>query len=339
MKFKLDGFLDNLFDWVDSFRSDNQNGYFSVRRNQTNPSLYGLTDMVYNLVIPNRLNQYLSIHKDIKKEIWIKKIKAFQNPKNGWFKEPGFNFGFHFKEHSTAFAISALDLLGGSPKYNLKIKNKLNTEKRVIRWLKKTPEWGLLFWAGSHRGGGVGAIFATLNNYPHNNFFDWYFEWLDERADPDVGYWRIGWNHKFKKRLTIQELGGSIHYYWIYEYLNRPIPYPEKVIDSTLFLQNENGLWDGDVSYCIDLDAIFALMRCQRNIGEYRKEDIKNAILKYLEYTIPTLNDREFLFNRYDTSHRLTGCLEAIAEIYKFYPELFDFSEDWIETLDCTPWI
>ncbi|MFX0074397.1 MAG: hypothetical protein ACFE96_03070 [Candidatus Hermodarchaeota archaeon] len=338
-RYNLNNFLTNLFKWVNSFRVNNQSGFFSVKQNQKSPTLYGLTDMVYNLLIPNQLDDYLAKYTELSKDEWIEKIKSFQNSKTGWFKEPRFNFGFHFKEHSSAFATSALKLLGAEPSFEFNIREKLNTQAKVNNWLKRSPEWGLLFWPGSHRGGGVASIFATLNRAPHNNFFIWYFDWLDKKADPKVGYWRIGWIYKLKKRLTIHELGGSIHYYWIYEFLNRPIPYPEKVIDSTLALQNDKGLWDGDVSYCIDLDAIFALLRCQRLVPSYRNQDITEAILKYLDYTIPSLNDRDFLFNRYDNSHKLTGCLGAIAEVYKYHPELFDLPKPWIQTLDITPWI
>ncbi len=340
-KYNLDLFLENLFNWVDSFKFNNKSGQFCVKREEKKPSLYGICDIVYNLIIPNQLSQYFETHKneDIKK--WIKVIQSYQNPKTGWIKEPGFNFGYHFKEHSTAFAVSILKLLNSKPQYRLKISNKLNSKRKVEKWLRTKPEWGLLFWPGSHRGGGIGAIYATLGSdyYPHENFFKWYFDWLDSRADRNVGYWRLGWNYKFKKRLTKHELGGSIHYYWIYEFFNHPIPYPEKVIDSTLKLQNEYGLWDGDVSYCIDLDAIFSLNRCCIQTNGYRKDDIKGSILKYLDYTIPTLNNKEFLFSHYDNTHRLTGCLEAIAEIQKYYPELFDMSQPWKETLDITPWI
>jgi hypothetical protein len=338
-KYNLKSFLANLFDWVNSHRVDNKTGFFSAKANQNSPTLYGLTDMVYNLLIPNQLDEYLLKYTELNKEKWIEKIQSYQNSKTGWFKEPGFNFGYHFKEHSSAFATSALKLLGAEPLFEFKISNKLISQPKVNNWLKKVPEWGLLFWAGSHRGGGVASIFATIKKLPHDEFFDWYFGWLDNRADPKVGYWRIGWNHKLRKRLTIQELGGSIHYYWIYNYMNRPIPYPEKVIDSTLALQNERGLWDKDVSYCIDLDAIFALLRCQKLVPSYRNQEIKGAILKYLDYTIPSLNDRDFLFFRYDNSHKLTGCLGAIAEVYKYYPELFDFPKPFIQTLDITPWI
>ena len=335
-------FFKHFFDWIDNFKMNNTAGQFSVRLDPKKPSLYGVCDMVFNLTISNQLKNYLSSYEKETVEEWITHIQSYQNPKTGWFKEGLFNYGYHFKEHSTAFAISALKVLGGVPRYGLKISKKLNSQKKVEKWLKKSPEWGLLFWPGSHRGGGLGAIYATLGRdyYPHEKFFDWYFDWLDKKADREVGFWRIGWIHKLRKyRLTKHELGGSIHYYWIYEFLKRPIPYPEKVIDSTLQLQNNIGLWDKDVSYCIDLDALFCLTRCCKQTKGYRKEAIKNAIIKYLNYTISTLNDKDFLFNQYLNTHKLTGCLEAIAEVQKFYPELLDLSPSFIQTLDITPWI
>ena len=121
--------------------------------------------------------------------------------------------------------------------------------------------------------------------------------------------------------------------------MNHSIPYPKKVIDSTLNLQNELGLWDNNVSYCIDLDAIFSLLRCENQLNGYRIKEITQAIIKYLDYTIPTLNDKDFLFNHYTSAHKLTGCLGAIAEIYKFRPLLFDSSIKFNQSLDITPWI
>lgn len=76
-----------------------------------------------------------------------------------------------------------------------------------------------------------------------------------------------------------------------------------------------------------------------QTIQGYRKEDIKEAVIRYLDYTIPTLNDKDFLFYCYYTTHKLTGCLEAIAEIQKSFPELLNLPQQWIETLDITPCI
>ena len=345
-KYSLSNFFNNLFDWVDQFRIKDSQCYFSLKSNCQVCSLYGLTDMIYNLVIPNQLTEFFSKNNDIEKKKWILQIQSFQNPKTGWFKDTYFDINFRTPltgqwEHATAFATSALKLLGAQPKYELKFLNKLTSQKKVEKWLRSRPEWGLFFWPGSHRGGGIASIIAILdiNKVPYRDFFKSYFDWLDKKADPEVGYWRLGWNHKFKKRLSKHELGGSVHYYGIYEFLDHPLPFPEKIIDSTLLLQNEKGLWDGEVSYCIDFDAVFCLLRAQKLVKDYRREEIKNAIIKYLDYVIPSLNDTQFLFNRYLTTHKLTGCLEAIAEIYKVYPELFEVPKPWIDTIDLTPWI
>jgi len=345
-KYQLEAFNNNLFGWVDSFKTNKINGEFSLIRGKKKPSLYGICDMVFNLFITKSIKNFLEIHENESNEIWIKKIQSYQDPKTGWFKDSYLNYKFRSPltgqwEHATAFAISALKLLEATPKYELEITKSLDTKEKVESWLKKVPEWGFFFWPGSHRGGGIGAIYATLGEkyYPNEYFFDWYFDWLDKNADPEVGFWRLGWIHKFINRLTKHELGGSIHYYWIYEFMNRPIPYPEKVIDSTLQLQNNLGLWDNNVSYCIDLDAIFSLLRCQNQLNGYRNKDIENAVIKYLDYTIPSLNDNDFLFKYYSSTHKLTGCLGAIAEIDKFFPELFDSSVKLIQSLDITPWI
>ncbi|TFG06055.1 MAG: hypothetical protein EU539_08695 [Promethearchaeota archaeon] len=341
-KYNLDLFLKNLHEWVDLFKFNNISGEFSVIREQEKPSLYGTCDMVYNLTMPNELVSYLESHVNEKAEDWITVIQSYQDERTGWFKEGRFNYAYHFKEHSTAFSVSALRLLDAKPLYDFRISKKLKTKKKVEKWLRKTPEWGLLYWPGSHRGGGVAAIYATLGpkSYPHERFFDWYFEWLDGKADPEVGFWRLGWIHKIKKnRLTKHELGGAVHYYWIYEFLGHPIPYPEKVIDSTLLLQNELGTWDTPDSYCIDLDAIFCLTRCCKQANGYKKEEIDQAILKYLDHIVDKINDKSFFFQNYRSAHRLTGFVCAIAEIYKFMPHIFDFKKEWIQTLDITPWI
>ncbi len=341
-KFNISPFLRNLLDWVSQFKLKQGRGDFSVELDNKKPSLYGICDTVFNLAISNQLEGYLAERPSEDKESWTSVIQSYQKPETGWFKERFLNYGLHFKEHSTAFSIAALKLLGAEPKYLLKIKSKLNTQEKVERWLKKGPEWGLLYWPGSHRGGGIGAIFATLgpDHYPHPDFFEWYFEWLDRKADAELGFYRIGWIHKiFRNRLTKNELGGAVHYYWIYRFLQHPIPYPEKVIESTLSLQNEWGTWDSLESYCIDLDALFCLLRCCEQSSGYKKDEIEQAIIKYLTHVVPNMNNKDFFFKYYRNTHKLTGYLSALAEIDKFYPNVIKSDTPLTQTLDITPWI
>ncbi len=345
-KYNLDNFLANIRDWIKQFEINEKPGYFFYKpvdqnKSKTKPlSLYGTTDMVFTLYITNELDNYFEGFTNEKRESWIEAIQSFQKPKTGWFTQGSWNYyTLHFKEHSTAYAAVALKLLDAKPKYSLKISETLKSKQAVEKWLEKM-HWGLLFWPGSHRGGGVPAYFLTTGEIPHKDFFNWYFDWLDKEADPEVGFWRRGRIHKIKKdRLTKHELGGSIHFYWIYEFMKRPIPYPKKVIDSTLKLQNEFGLWDKKLGYCIDLDAVFSLNRCCQQADGYRKDEIDKAIIKFLDYTIPKLNDRDFLFTNYEDSHRITGYLETIAEIQKFYPNLIKTPKPWIESLDIAPWV
>jgi len=340
-KYNCQTFINLLSEWVGSFKISEELGQFSVKTDSKKASLYGICDMVFNLSITNEFDRYLESHNESKEE-WIKTIKSYQNPKTGWFKEGLINYGMHFKEHSSAFSVSALKLLGSKPEFEFKIAKELNSKKKIENWLRKTPEWGLLYWPGSHRGGGNAAIFATLGPkyYPNEKFFEWYFDWLDDKADPEVGFWRLGWIYKLKKnRLTINELGGAIHYYWIYEFFNHPIPHPEKIIDSTLLLQNEYGTWHKNHSYCIDLDAIFCLTRSSKQTNGYRENDIRAAIIKYYDYIIKRMNDKDFLYTCYRSAHTLTGYVCAVAEIYKFYPELLKLPRPWIQTLDIIPWI
>lgn len=341
-KYDLNPFSEHLNEWIEGFKFSQVPGEFSVRRDKPTPSLYAVCDLVFILSGIDMLEEYFDSNSLETKKAWISVIQSYQRPKSGWFKEGLMNYGGHFKEHSTAFAVSALQLLGAKPKHDFKIAKKLNTKKKVEKWLKKSPEWGLLYWSGSHRGGGVGSIFAALGpeHYPHEKFFDWYFDWLDRKADPEVGFWRIGWIHKLlRNRLTKNELGGAVHYYWIYEYLGRPWPYPEKIIDSTLKLQNQKGTWHHEFSYCIDLDAIHALTRCLKQTKGYREEDVKAALEKYCDYAIPFFNDKEFIFNNYTSAHKLTGYVSAIAELYKFMPDMFEVPKPMVQTLDITPWI
>jgi len=46
--------------------------------------------------------------------------------------------------------------------------------------------------------------------------------------------------------------------------------------------------------------------------------------MKYLDYVIERINDREFFYSKFQSFHALTGFLCAIAQIYKLFHELLD---------------
>jgi hypothetical protein len=78
-------------------------------------------------------------------------------------------------------------------------------------------------------------------------------------------------------------MAGAFHIYLIYYYLKRPIQYKERIIDSVLSLQWRDGLFvEKGGGSCEDLDAIDILAKFT-TLTNYRREDIKQALLKSLE--------------------------------------------------------
>ena len=126
---------------------------------------------------------------------------------------------------------------------------------------------------------------------------------------------------------------------YVYERFARPWRHPERVVDESLRLQQPNGLWDGKLPYCIDLDGLYCILRSSRNAGGYRSADALGAVKAFLATACRVLNDREALHAGYRSTHKLTGALSAIAECARFYPELLRTPRPWRQSLDAAPYI
>ncbi len=317
-----------LTKWYEQFRSGEGIGEFSWKIGGPT-SLYGTTDMLISTFILDDL-----LLHDEQRDEWAEVINRFQDPKSGWYKK---SYTMHYKEHTSAYAVAALELIDRKPKYPFVWKEGiLKSKKSMEKWI--SGDWRMLWsiiWPGSHVISGVPAMLA-MTKQADEEFFNWYFEWLDEQADPNSGFYLRGIPHRLGiiREPTMHELGGAFHMYYVYEWFNRKWPYPEKVVDQCIRLQHENGFWDKDVTYCIDLDGLYSMIRSSRNANWYRKDDVKQAVCRYLENASRTLNDEEFVFKNYTNSHILTGALAAIAECQKWFPELVKTAQPWKQSLD-----
>jgi hypothetical protein len=251
----------------------------------------------------------------------ISTLQAFQDPKTGWFTDTA-RRTMHFRQHTTAFAIAALTLLGAQPLHPLKFVEKISSKRNLERWLSRWWLWApRLEWVGSHVGSGVAAsIFMTDTQMPEG-WWDWFFDWLDAHTDPNTGFWKHGLLHT-SRRSNFYDLGAAFHYYFFYVRLGRPIPYPENIIDATLLLQQPNHLWFGDVPYCPDLDAIYAMTRASEQAGGYRRDDIELAVRNYLDFVVPRINTRDYIFASYPHTHTMTGLVATLAEVQRFFPDV-----------------
>lgn len=75
--YNLDDFLINFNDWIDNFKLKRNSSYFSVKQNQRKSSLYGLCDIIYNLVIPNQIENYIKTNHDLERDKWIDNIQIY----------------------------------------------------------------------------------------------------------------------------------------------------------------------------------------------------------------------------------------------------------------------
>lgn len=327
-QYNIDSFLNHLPEYMSSFKTGDATGAYSYLPNGKKPDLYGSTDMVYLLYSLNMLNP-----TEAEKQEWSKLIQSFQNSRTGWF---GGNVTVHGKEHALAYAIGALKLLGAKPAYPLSFKNRYETAEDVTRMFESTP-WDAV-WSGSHIASGIASAFINTGQ-ADEKWLAQYFSWLNRYVDPATGYWMRRNDGSRKDKATNQEMGGAFHYFYIYTFTGRPLPFPEKIIDTTLSVQQTNGLYDGNIPYCIDLDGVFELIHAYEQTNGYRRKDVEASLERTLSAIVERLNDPDFVRKSYRDSHKLVGAIVALAEIQAFMPDLLRTPKPLKPVLAVSPFI
>jgi hypothetical protein len=321
---QLDEFMASFVDpaYRSQYNPQDIRGHFSVSRGHKQ-DIYGSADMVYVLYILNMLDERTT--PEGRKE-WAAFLQSCQDPQTGWFTIH--HSTAQFREHSTAYGLAGLDMLGYKPLYPLTQAKKITRSRAATDFWLATILWPYL-WVGSHQGGGVAASFVITGEAP-DQWWDWYFTWLDHRVSPKTGIWEFEVYKPFHRRPLRQEMAGSPHFFWVYQHKNRPMLYPQKIIDTSLALQLPNGLWDNKrkgalYTYCIDFDAIYNMHRTWLQLRaqgiDYRTDDIKQSLDRYLAAATAILNKPGELNRVYKLSHDFPGAPAALAEAEKFFEE------------------
>lgn len=102
----------------------------------------------------------------------------------------------------------------------------------------------------------------------------WILDWHDQTQNSRVGFWGKG-----LKARAHHGLFGAYHQYLFYFYLERPLPCMEQIIDSTLRMQQRDGLWAPQMGGggCHDMDAVVTLAGCSLRT-EYRRAEVESAL-------------------------------------------------------------
>lgn len=293
------------------------------------PSEYGCADAA------NILYTIGEFPKDAEeRSAWVQTLQNFQNPKTGLFQEPTHHF-----IHTTAHCAAALELFDADCKYPMHDLMQY-TDIQALYGLLDGLDWKHDPWSQSHRGAGIYAA-LVLTNAVDGKWQDSYFAWLRREADPETGLWRLGcvkegsvpvWHH----------MAGSFHYLFNHEYAKQPLPFPEKMIDTMLWLLYKDETFREvaaqRISF-IDVDWIYCLSRAMRQTG-YRHDDGKQALETYADRLIDFLETIDpQTHDGFNDLHGLFGTVCALAELQQALPGKIKTERPLKLVLDRRPFI
>jgi hypothetical protein len=294
-----------LEEFEPSIRLPGGAGRYPRQPGQTATALYGVSDMACILYTVGAL------HPSAKeREEWADAFESFQNPSSGWFleKDPKTLSA----QHNTAFALAAMQLLDLIPRYPVKMEGQYSDIHTYLTSLN----WRTGVYQESHKGAGIGSIYALVPALATPKWFAEYFATCDSFFDSSNGLMGLA---KPESGDTDQ-IGGTFHYSFLYEFFNRQMPFPEKRIDTILGLQRPDGYWLLDNPLWMTLDAIYLMTRTLR-YSPHRYENVRASVqrsLRVLQHDIYSPDGRKKTFSKPGGVHLLTAAISIAAEAQQF---------------------
>jgi hypothetical protein len=267
-------------------------------------TLYGAADMACVLYAIGALQP-----TEKQRVEWGEAFERFQLPETGWFLQKSFGLS---PEHNTAFALGAMQLMDLEPRYAVKMDAEYDDPKAFLN----TLNWKTNVYRDAHRGAGIGAIRALAPGLRSVEWFAEYFAACDERFDAKNGL--MGED----KPATgdTDQIGGTFHYAFLYEYFHRRMPYPERRIDTVLGLQREDGFWLEGNYLWLTLDAIYLMTRTLRYCA-HRQEEVRASVrraVRAVEAAAWSAEGRKRSFSKGQAVHAATVACAIAAEAQQF---------------------
>ena len=185
-----------------------------------------------------------------------------------------------------------------------------------IRAFLETIDWRKAVYSGSHRGAGIGSIYALVPELGTPAWFANYFGFCDSLFDPNNGLM----GRDKPPGGDDDQIGGTFHYHFLYSHFNRPMPYPEKRIDAVLRLQQPDGYWHPTNHLWMTLDPIYLMTRTLRQ-SPHRFADVQESvrrIMRVLMHDVYSAEGRRKLLEGKMAAHSLTAALSIAAEAQQF---------------------
>jgi len=264
----------------------------------------------------------------------LEALLSLQHEDTGLFEERTHHF-----IHTTAHCTAALDLFDAKPRYPQKTMLKYFT-KEGIKELLDSLLWLESPWDNSHQGAGAYVVGVLTDNVD----LDWqnyYFSLLYDETDPEWGMSRRGTIDPVRGNLPCAHLFGWFHYMFNMQYAKRPLKYPEKLIDSCIYLYDNNMLGDsfGKCANFREIDWVYALNRATRETP-HRFYEAKERLLDFAKKYIAFFESADFERNEtINDLHLLFGACCALAELEAALPGEIASTKPLRLVLDRRPFI
>lgn len=246
------------------------------------------------------------------REAWINTLSSLQDRETGLFEEATHHF-----IHTTAHCAAALELFDAKPKYPMTDLLKY-TDKDELYALLEGLDWSVDPWSQSHRGAGIYAA-LVLGGHVDKAWEDAYFLWLWNNADPETGFWKKGAD---PKPIPYFAMAGGFHYTFNHEYAKRPLPYPDKMIDSCIEMYEKGNLPPtfGKTTGFIEMDWVYCITRAMRQTP-HRFAECKALLSEFAKFHIEELYSLDHkTHDRFNDLHMLFGTTCVLAELQSALP-------------------
>ena len=244
----------------------------------------------------------------------LEALLSLQNEETGLFEEHTHHF-----IHTTAHCTAAIELFDAVPRYPQKTMLQYFT-KEGIKDLLDSLTWEEQPWGASHRGAGAYVV-GVLTGNVDLEWQQYYFQLLYDNTDPEWGMSRQG-TINCGPAPMYYHLNGWFHYMFNMEYAKKPLKYPEKLIDTCIYLYDNNLLGEtfGRQITFPEIDWVFALNRATRQ-SPHRFAEAKERLRDFAYKYIGWLESLDYdTHDRANDLHMLFGTVCALAELQAALP-------------------
>jgi hypothetical protein len=183
--------------------------------------------------------------------------------------------------HSTTFILSALDILGGKPRYPIRACHHILNPRTMVERIEGLP-WKITPWVVGNWtydiGSLVGFDHAVTGDPANLEAMEAFFQWHEAHQDPDTGWWDLVGGFPIRHLQY-----GGYHTLMVYWMFGRQVPRPEAMIDSSLSFQAAEGHFGGGC--CSDMDVTDTVCTLSQQYG-IRRRKVAEAMEKTLPWVL-----------------------------------------------------